>query len=435
VTSFASYLERIAPARRDGDPGSAALFEVGLRLAPAFAAFAMFVREHVTRAGITRAFFLSREGPLLEGVFHALPAPPGQGPPIATRVLEVSGVSTFLPSLQTFAPPELMRMWSRFPRQTPGAFLASLQLAAADFADLLARHELDPQRPVVDPWRDARVCAFVADPAFLALAGARRDAARARLVGYLEDVQLAGCDHAAVVDIGWRGTIQDSLALVLPRTHLLGLYLALRPQTTPRPLGVEKHGFVADVAAYGSSGQEIRACAGVLEMLTHAPGGSTVDYRRDGDRHVAVRRIHAGEEPILRDEVPAVHAGVLAGIPIATAWFAESGLDAAARRAIALTALKSVLFAPADVTTALHDRFCHDQTWGLGGAATARSVRFADVLLAPVSRRHWLALRDSVQGHGWPHALVRDTIGARGFELVSALARRTPRARRWVFDP
>ena len=70
-----------------------------------------------------------------------------------TELIEVSRRSTFGPSLRTFEPGELMRLWSMYSTQSPRGLVASLGLDEEPARSVFANHGLDWDEPVRYPWQ------------------------------------------------------------------------------------------------------------------------------------------------------------------------------------------------------------------------------------------------------------------------------------------
>lgn len=80
---------------------------------------------------------------------------------------------------------------------------------------------------------------------------------------------------AILVDIGWRGTIQDNLALALPTFKWHGVYFGLRPYLNPQPTNCSKSAIL-----FGpDSSTSVTADVFATEFLFHSASGSVIAYR------------------------------------------------------------------------------------------------------------------------------------------------------------
>lgn len=103
------------------------------------------------------------------------------------------------------------------------------------------------------------------------------------LTGYLEQEKLGVGGRSAIVDMGWHGTMQRSLRLVLERMHgtarLSGFYYGLWPHAL-----TNRYGAGLMEAAFGSEFRplaeqfQLHSAVDILEELHSAPHGTVCSY-------------------------------------------------------------------------------------------------------------------------------------------------------------
>lgn len=246
--------------------------------------------EDAAARGLDRVHYLSREGLFLSRI-HAEIAPilwPDHTPRAVH--LAVSRRSTFGPSLAEPTAENLLDLWRMYPHQTPRGLLVSLGADAGDFASSLARFKLELDVVIDGIHLDERVASFLADDEVADQLSAVNTERRRALLGYLGGQTDLDLDRMIVVDVGWRGTIQDNLSRLLPQTRLIGWYLALFPFLNPQPTNGEKHAVGPD----GNQGAEfafMEPPAAVERPWTPA-APSVIDYRQGP----------AGIQPVLDEE-------------------------------------------------------------------------------------------------------------------------------------
>ncbi len=371
---------------------------LGRRFAPLFEAFVRWVVEQVRQDGLDRVYYFTREGEFFAAIHRAIfPLNAAAPRPI---VLEVSRLATFAASLPAISPAELAGLWRRYPRQTPRSVLTSLGLRTDDLPNRAERWSLSEDEPI-EP----------ADPRWLALLGddrnarrleEHRTAQRAALDAYLIRQGWSEADaRAAVVDIGWHGTIQDHLARLRSACDIRGYYFGLMPQRTPAHSALTSHApeciwpttpfrksFVTEYLAEGDrhlAGQFLKF-VGPMEMLCNAPGGSVVGYTIDDSGARAVRRASDGEERIFEqytrhfqagvlhavgDNVPVGNLSPLVGDRNVSADTTEhsAGLPGRNRwpkREQCWRLLRELMIDPPRLIAVAHDRLLHDESFGLG---------------------------------------------------------------------
>ncbi len=265
--------------REEGDGN----YEVGRLVAPGLVAFVIDVIERAERLGIEHLYFLAREGLTLlkifsllrrSGVFRRIPQ---------AHYLFVSRASTILASMPELSWAELQRFWRQYDRQTLRSLLNNLSLPAEVFLPLAAECGLtDPNRPIASPESDEAFRRFLESRKVQVAFTQARDRARAELERYLRYRGLMGSQRVGLVDIGWKGSMQDNMARAFegrpdfPELH--GFYLAFVPGTERPSARSFKYGFLADLRREDREEADLVRNLPIFEMLTTANHGSTLRY-------------------------------------------------------------------------------------------------------------------------------------------------------------
>ncbi|MEB3197415.1 MAG: HAD family hydrolase [Candidatus Sericytochromatia bacterium] len=278
--------------------------------------FTEALADRLLRDGVRDVFFLAREGQLLKRLFDAYQARRYPQAPFAIRshYLEASRRATFLPSLGPLEHETFETLFRQYRRISPLEFLQSLGLEAEwpDWGDPpgldWTRREAD--FPSSEAW--ARLRAL---PAFQAAYARARAASQAGLSAYLAGFARQQADERLVlVDVGWKGTIQDHLSRFLAQAPELGFrqvtgyYLGLVAPGAAGP-GNEKHGLLFDLNQ-GSAPQaavfnENRA---LFEVALGADHGAASGYARGEDGRGLVRRSPFEEAALYQQRVAPLQA-------------------------------------------------------------------------------------------------------------------------------
>lgn len=331
-------------------------------LSVAATGFVLHVMEEALRRKVDKVFFFTREGDFFRRIYEVLAARDvfelGTYPqPV---VIEVSRRATFAASMDDFTIDELMRLWSQYSAQSVAALATTLNVDLEQWSGVAARLGLDVDEKVELPWRDPRFVAFVRNPKVARVARAAILEQRGALLEYLE---AAGYEPRAdlqrvIVDIGWRGTIQDNLARI-SSGRLHGCYFGLEHYLNPQAANVSKSGYVFD--ANRRYPLRVSEVAG-LEFLFNAPGGSTTGYREG----VALREIVPEEEGVVTGPVAAMQERLLAatatiGDYVRRHGIVSSDLVSFAREVVADFAQTP----PVEVAEAFF-RLSHNESFGVG---------------------------------------------------------------------
>jgi hypothetical protein len=261
-------------------------------------------------------------------------------------------------------PHELMRLWGQYSIQSPDQFCSSLGLAIPSFRAAFESRGLDWDTPVEYPWRD---------PKFMGTITSLRpqlelyvDESRSALRSYLVSRKFPLANTAQVVDVGWRGTIQDNITWatgVAATGTYLGLFTFLNRQPPGRKVGV-----AFDENLNRNATERIRRAVSPVERLLTPRLPSTVGYQANG---TPITR----EDPALTQGVTGAlqtfQHGVVEGCVDALALFRGSRLEAQERGLAALKAIDDFLQTPTPSVVALFLSLVHDETFGAGGPRLA----------------------------------------------------------------
>lgn len=362
-----AMLEEVAQERnRTVDVGSEKeLFMIGVRIAPIVFSFCLSVLEEAIKSGVDRVFFFTREGLFFKEVYDALVDndPYNMRYP-ASAIVEVSRRATFAASLNKFEATELMRLWSMYSQQSPQGFASSLNLDQGVVQRVAEKYGLPFHKKVVHPWNDEAFQRFMGDEELSMVARESMARQRRMLQGYLEQVGFARDQDGplTIVDIGWRGTIQDNLAKLV-RPPLRGHYLALFKFLNAQEAFDRKTGWLGDdnVDAQPSIPDQVAP----LEMIFNGRGGSVVGYELKEGHYRAIKEVTPGEEAVVESLRP-LQEGMLTAISHLARYVRLHGLTAEHLRPTARKLAVSLIVNPPHLIADLFSRLSHNETFGTG---------------------------------------------------------------------
>jgi hypothetical protein len=238
--------------------------------------------------GVKQVFFLSREGQPLKQMFDCYCV--RVGVPIQSRYLEVSRRSTLLPSLNALGEERFETLFRQYRRMSLLEFLSSLGLDefCTELSTLLGlTTEQSNQRQEDFPESDlfSRLKAL---PRFIAVYDEQRLSRRKAFAQYLSTLSEGDVpENLVVVDVGWKGTIQDNLYALLckgaasPVKSVTGYYIGL---IAPGAAGSanSKHGLLfSSIAGRTSRFHVFNENRALFEILLAADHGSAASYQID----------------------------------------------------------------------------------------------------------------------------------------------------------
>lgn len=410
LRSAINDLMAIAPA----DPRShREAYDYGRRCSLLLVGFLVDAMERATTEQVARVYFFTREGEFFLDIYRRLAELDLLGfPPPPAELLHVSRLATFAGSLRDFSASELMRLWNQYSVQSLHAFLVSLGLSPEFFAATAARHGIAPCEPIRYPWQDERVVAFLADPEVRQPIMTHLAEQKRRLLAYLASRGLSPQSHRfGIVDIGWRGTIQDNLAHLLPTVDFHGHYLALNRFLNVQPSNARKTAFGPDLNL-SSDGATLLDFVAPVEMLCNSPNGSVIGYEATGEGILVHRHVDAAENEIHESCTRHFQAGVLSAVPFWADFLRTHAYSADEIRPVAMEIWSSIIQQPPAFLAQAYFRLNHNETFGVGGFADKRQLPLtSDLLLALVSPRHRARVRQFLKEIGWlPGLLAREDL-------------------------
>jgi HAD superfamily hydrolase (TIGR01549 family) len=287
----------------------------GYRQAPLYFGFAEWLRDQLIADGFEHVYFLSRDGHVMRRAFEAI----GADRTISTSYLYASRRAFNVPAIVQLDEAALrflehghvgmrVRHYLERVHLDGKAHLGAIRAVGFSDADAIVRHDDADDR--------TRLRAL-----FERLEGPLLQRAydeRVMLMRYLGQEGVLNRARIAVVDLGWHGTLQESLASTLRTAgydisvygYYLGTFEGARGREDrghPMRAYLFKHGRPVELA------HAITACVEIYEMLHTAPHGTVVRFEERAGRVVPVLAPHEAPPSQLAHAMRAQEAA-LAGV-------------------------------------------------------------------------------------------------------------------------
>jgi FMN phosphatase YigB (HAD superfamily) len=315
--------------------------------------------QRANERGLDRIFYVSREGAFLSELHRGIrDEHPELKFPHPVH-LEVSRRSTFGPSLTCLDGPNLDRLWSQYPHQSIFGLLSSLGLDPLLVSDDIRRFGFVPDDLITDIRSNARVREFLADRKVGAIILGHIGVQRELLTRYLRGRGVTD-NEALVVDLGWRGTIQDNFAHILEDVHFHGVYMGLFPYLNKQPLNASKEALAFD-GNFGHPFEHVSPPA-VLESPFTPNIPSAVRYADDLDGRILV--VGEDETGRAKDLITSFQEGVHAATPFLVDHFLANGYDFEILRSVSKEFLKRYFEDPDPGVADIWFNSAHDDTFG-----------------------------------------------------------------------
>jgi len=383
--------------------------QYGRYLSPLFTGFALYILERCLAGGHKVAYFFTREGKFFQRIFdHIQPYGLYGMSSVKSQLLPVSRLATFFPSLSELKPKKMMRLWSQYHTQSVNSFLGSLGEDPQDYLASIRECNVDPQEMISEPWKNKVFLRLFANRNFLELLQKNQRIRKESLLNFFGECGFGRDEQALIVDIGWRGTIQDNLAFIFPDVTIDGCYLGLQKFFNSQPHNTQKYAYIAN-----SNKNEYHVMLKHVmpfEMLCFGTGGSATGYQKtDSGSMTPEFHCDSEEDRIHNDRIHYFQKGVIEGVAQVCKTVSQHGISLRELRIEArLLASDFLLDPPVEMCRA----FCalkQDDTFGMARTIFPgdSSFRFSDRILTYISPARRARLLADLEESGWPQGLLR----------------------------
>lgn len=392
-------------------PEAQAAYALGVQIAPLFVGFCLEIAEQALIHHSKRIFFFTREGEFFLRLFQELfpdSCCAGHRLPSA-QLLEVSRLSTFCASLREISTAELMRVWTLYSTQSMQGLSSTLGLDGSLLEPLLTRHHLDLETPILHPWEDSRIVNLFADIDFVAMVDLKRQDDRRLLMHYLAGKGLlAGLESITIVDIGWRGTIQDNLAHLFPPTRFNGVYMGLSRFLNRQPVNGSKKAFGPDLNQADDFAHLLDVVS-PMEMICNSPHGSTIGYQSTPEGCTqAIRLADPSENDVFESFTCHLQDGVLDSARHWAELTDQQGITAAELRPVAMAIWERLIKQTPQAMVMAHSALSHNEMFGVGEfVRQGDTLRLMALLQSPLRAEARKDVVHFVRSRPWRHAILR----------------------------
>ena len=334
-------------------------------LGPVLTGFAEWVARRAHESGIGTLWCPMREGELLSAMVNAAAA--ARGWELRARPIWLSRQATSLGTLESVEPAAVHEFIRRRYHMTVRQLLDMLRLRPGDVPSIAEQVDTLLDTPQIV---DKVSFALTETPHLRNLLSVAVNAARDRLLVSLRAAGALDEPELALVDIGWRGTIQLQLAKVLRAAEIpvrpTGFYLATDAAITRLyQVGLRAEGYLGQAGEPADVVRTLTRSPEVLEQCASALCGSLIDFTDDGEPILADDEDWATQKA----ERAAVQRGILA---YQRQWLRYVDIDAGgwpeltgpAARARLANVLTSALRAPTPDEASMFGNWLHEDNFG-----------------------------------------------------------------------
>lgn len=254
---------------------------------PLLVGFGSWLIREIGNRGFSDAYFLARDGHLIQEVVTRLMRINAPGcSAFRTHYLYASRRAFNLATINELSAENLDFLVSGTSRMSPRQFLGRIDIDIDEYLDAVARVGFGgPDDIIRDGLGYGRLRALLVELGEHIFARARDEFET--LARYFEKEGLLDGGEVAIVDLGWHGSLQHSLDKLLRRMgattrmtgYYLGTYAAARRYMDR---GHELHGYLCAEGRPKELYAAIRLCVEIFEWIFSAPHGSLCKFQMSG---------------------------------------------------------------------------------------------------------------------------------------------------------
>ena len=386
----------LSVAKKKDDTKEAKLFNSGVDLAPLLYFYGYSIVEYAIKNNIKTVYYATREGETFIKIHELIKKNNPFGVELPDcETIEVSRMATFSASLKEFSVPELLRLWSQYRVQSMKALFKTLAIDIKNYKEYLGKYDLIPDENIVYPWFDIRVQRLCADKEFKAKIQVELDRKKNELLEYFEKQKgiTNNNEPMFMVDIGWRGTIQDNLAHIFTNKVIGGYYLTLYDFYNLQPENTFKLSYLDDKNLRDN---EVASMITLLEWIYNPGTGSVIEYKQ-GE---AIRKAKTEETDIVKKYIKPLQEGMFEGAKIINEYMKYHPYEAIETKGYVYDLIRKTKKNPSKELIEAYYSMVFNDTFG-----TAEYVE-KDDKLTTMQKLNIFKCRDMLRKETWKEAFI-----------------------------
>ncbi len=283
------------------------MFNVGVDIASILYFYVLSIVEYAIKNKIETVYYATREGETFIKIHEIIKENNPFGVEIPEcEIIEVSRMATFSASMKEMSIEELMRLWSQYKKQSMKALFKTLAIDINEYTKYFEKYKIDISENIDKPWENTKIKELFVDDNFINSMNTKLAEKKQQLKEYFEKTKGIKNEPGKIlmVDIGWRGTIQDNLAYIYDQKTIEGYYLTLFNFKNKQPVNTKKIAYINDS---GIRENEIGKMITLLEWIYNPGTGSVVRY----ENGTAIRKAKKEELNVVKKYIKPMQDGML----------------------------------------------------------------------------------------------------------------------------
>ena len=372
------------------------LFNEGIKLSPLLYFFGYSIVEYAIKNNIDRVYYATREGETFIKIHELIKKnnPFGVDLP-ECDIIEVSRMATFSASLNALTIEELLRLWSQYRRQSMSALFKTMAIDIKPYITYIEKYDIDIEEKIDEPWFSQKVQKLFKDIEFTTKVNEELKRKRQELLEYFEKKKgiVNDSNKMLMVDIGWRGTIQDNLANIFTNKEIEGYYLTLYDFYNLQPENTKKYSYLDDKSVRDN---EIAEIITLLEWIYNPGTGSVIEYK-NGE---PIRKAKTEEIEIVKEYIKPLQDGMFAGAEIINEYMKYHPYEAEETKKYVYKLIKKIKEEPSEELIEAYYSMVFNDTFG-----TAEYVE-KEERLKGIKKYNIFKVRNNLRKETWKEAYI-----------------------------
>ena len=311
------------------------------------------------------------------------------------ELIEVSRVATFAASLDEFNVQNLLRIWSQYRAQSMKALFKSLDIDIEKYNEYFKKYDIDKEMTIYEPWFNFKVTTLLQDKEFKKEIEKELKEKREKLLEYLKEKGIENKEGNKVylVDIGWRGTIQDNLAFVLDKVHIEGGYIALFDYYNPQRENVAKRAFIRDSKV---TWEYVALTLTIYEMMFSSDTKSVAGY----ENGKAIRKGKKEEVDFVKNIILPIREGMIDGAKYIAKFMKERDIMEDMYLGYIYNLAREIKENPSKILVEAYYSLVYNETFGTGEYLNGRQK------VTGLKRFNIIYVRNLMRNEPWKESLI-----------------------------
>lgn len=242
--------------------------------------FIFLLFQSLVKAGVDHVFFFSKEGELLRVLFDQFQKERFGAKIIESHYLMVSRKSTYICSLKPLSEEGFNGIFQQYIHISPREFLLSLNFTETEASAVCREISVKYDQRIPKFHQSSQFKAFIQLKAFESLYESKRADQKRLFLKYLESFDVDFYKRGLnIIDVGWKGSIQDNLFHILQRkVKVKGYYIGLLNPTNVTTFNKKKGVLFSNHPHITPFFDVYRSNTSLFEIVLGATHGSADKY-------------------------------------------------------------------------------------------------------------------------------------------------------------